>query len=1219
MRTRALWRFDEVSAAQRPIDAIAAVAELNQCPIEFGTAAWMRRAIGWANWQAGWHFNELAGNTLAAFGSPTLTAAGSPLYGLVGAKGSDRAVGFDSSGDRFQGGTGDFEVGASDDIVMGWLAFLPADLAVAGVNDIVRKLDTPGGYRLYMYRNSSSSCGLAFQVNDGVDSAFAVTDNALAALNVGGWHCGLAGMSRSVSQSRVATYNLATGVATVGAAASTAAIGSMACPAANFTVGNVLSTPWYLSRLFVGKAPGGAEGIIANMATAIANFGAAILSVPSVVDAAAGRGRSFVALSGHGFEGADIVPGDTLVTRDCSVQALVRWDFAEQAGSTLWSLTKTGGVDATFDDGASSVQTLTGDGYLEAVGPASDSGVIGFTEPPDPGVGFAGIGWGIAWSSGGILGAYRLGANVFSSTWVTGDVVRIRRVGSTFSVEKNGATIYTFAATSSAPVVIDAAMYRTTNPAFLDIQLVSAGVRVPITWQNLVNVTATPSEHRGALYVRGKGTGAAEYHNAGVELRVVNAAQNVGELAWLWQDTAGVLKRQAGGHFTPPASGYVLLTATRKWISTTKVLLRYYVDGRMVTEVESVDGSIGGGTTGTTSIGSRFNGSIWGDFFDGVIDELRVVDYELAPEEVEATWKRLTFDQPQGYQLVRELHPPGFPISDDPSSRVQRETNLWGQALGFASAQGENIRANVLPDRAYGDILDRWERIVGAVPRNGDTLDTRRARVIGRLRARAGVSIPGIQAALEELVATDPDNLEILGFSPEVFEKYQEPTVWAFDTFRPGGVLQSWDPLFPSGHKKRTSIIKVSGADATWNAGASTVETWSGDIQVEVTVAPINTSGRLNFGFNVTDAATTDTDPLYALTMVNPGTLDVIEAGVLKFTTTYAVGDRLQIKRTGTTVTYHKNDAAAFYTSATASSGPIRVDVAIRTLWNEVFRLYMSDGTLPTWQNKTNVEIYSDGMELSRSGISMEFSGAVKDWTTANQGIAASNSYKGSFSGVALPLEGYGAFLSTRLDPLVVPANAEVGIAFLNNPDGNALLFGLRNDAGAYKLITEQILGNVSQGVTERATSSLVPHFLKLYSVAPVPPLYVAPSTSAWDMIAAWSTQGENVALTSYAFTFRPRFQWAILYCRSWGGATPASATQADWQATRLWAPYGDRSFYFYAYRDPALAGSADVEAAHYALQGLKQAHTIGTLITSKSVKYDTDGTGYDRGPLGGY
>lgn len=269
------------------------------------------------------------------------------------------------------------------------------------------------------------------------------------------------------------------------------------------------------------------------------------------------------------------------------------------------------------------------------------------------------------------------------------------------------------------------------------------------------------------IYARGKGTSAAEYTSAGLELRVVNSTLSIGEVRWIWHDLAGNLKTQVGGHFQVPADGFVMITATRRWVSSSRVVLRYYLGDALLSEVESVDGEIGGGTTGTTQIGTRYTGAAYGRHLDGVIDELRVTDYELAPEEVEATYRRITVEQPRGYQLIREMHDPGFPISQDPASRAQRETRQWGHGIGFAAAQAENVRANILPDRAYGEALVRWERITKQSSKPGDDIALRRKRVIGKIRQRRGASIPGIGDALagpNSLLDTDASRLEVIAF-----------------------------------------------------------------------------------------------------------------------------------------------------------------------------------------------------------------------------------------------------------------------------------------------------------------------------------------------------------------------------------------------------------------------------------------------------------------------
>lgn len=277
----------------------------------------------------------------------------------------------------------------------------------------------------------------------------------------------------------------------------------------------------------------------------------------------------------------------------------------------------------------------------------------------------------------------------------------------------------------------------------------------------------------GTLYARGKSGSVAERLSAGIELYVVNAALNVGGIRWRWQDGVGTELVQDGGYFTPTGTDFMLLTATRRWISSSSLVLRYYLGAQLLAEVLSIDGSIGGGTTGATQIGARcYNGADYFYNLDGIIDELRVVDYELSPEEIEATWKRITVHQPRGYALVKELHDPGFPISDDPGSRVQLETRMWGHGLGFASAQAGNMRDNTLPDRAYGEVLEQWERVVAQPSKVGDSVDARQARVAAHIRQDLGVSIPGVSGALRELVATAPSNLQIVGFTQTVTDDY---------------------------------------------------------------------------------------------------------------------------------------------------------------------------------------------------------------------------------------------------------------------------------------------------------------------------------------------------------------------------------------------------------------------------------------------------------------
>lgn len=279
----------------------------------------------------------------------------------------------------------------------------------------------------------------------------------------------------------------------------------------------------------------------------------------------------------------------------------------------------------------------------------------------------------------------------------------------------------------------------------------------------------------GVIVCRGKRGSDSEHVAYGLELRVVNAGARIGELRLFWEDLAGVRYDAIGGQFRlARASEQLMLTAVRRWSSTRDVLVRYYLGDVLLNEAVAERTDIGGGTTGTTTIGGRITdgAAAWADHFDGAIDELRVVGRELVHEEIAATYQRIRVLQPRGEQLLHDCLPPGMPVSDDPASRVQREHRLIGHGLGFAAAQVENVRANLLPDRAYGKPLQRWEGITRQSPRPGVDVDVRRKRVGGHMARRAGVSPPGVRAALHELLACQPDQLEIRAYDNTIRDSF---------------------------------------------------------------------------------------------------------------------------------------------------------------------------------------------------------------------------------------------------------------------------------------------------------------------------------------------------------------------------------------------------------------------------------------------------------------
>jgi hypothetical protein len=307
----------------------------------------------------------------------------------------------------------------------------------------------------------------------------------------------------------------------------------------------------------------------------------------------------------------------------------------------------------------------------------------------------------------------------------------------------------------------------------------------------------------GTVVARGIGGSLAQYCAYALEVTIVNPATFLCSMRWVWHDTAGVQKIQTGAQFTlaSPGTKFTMLTATRRWVSPTSVLLRYYIGDVLLGEVSSADGSIGGGTPGKFLVGARPQGA-QNNHLAGTVDELMVLDREITHEEIEATWLRITRYQPLGYQLLREMHDPGFPLPTDPGSNVQRDLRLIGNSLGYAAALFEDIRQNILPQHAYGSVLEDWEEVVRSTPAPSQDIDTRRSRVLAHIRQRRGCSIPGLEDSLVGLLGgADVSDLEFIAFDNTVRDSFA-----TLDSLR-------WD-ITPS-----SAVSLVSGA-ASFQPGA---------------------------------------------------------------------------------------------------------------------------------------------------------------------------------------------------------------------------------------------------------------------------------------------------------------------------------------------------------------------------------------------------------------
>ena len=301
-------------------------------------------------------------------------------------------------------------------------------------------------------------------------------------------------------------------------------------------------------------------------------------------------------------------------------------------------------------------------------------------------------------------------------------------------------------------------------------------IQVVLSWDIVTQAAHQP----GVIVCRGLGTGPSEYVSYSLQLDVVDVGGRVGRLRWHWQDVAGVDHLAAGALVVIPPGQFTMLTATRRWVSPTQVELAYYVGNELAGVETSALGSIGGGTTGALELGFRSQGSN-GNFYAGILDELMIVARELSAEEIEATWLRITLYQPRGTQLFLEMFDEGFPIPDESDSDAQLDIRMTGQGLGFAAAQIENLRANFLPGRAYGSTLEQWEEAVAVTPKPVQGIEARRARVLARFRQKRGISIPGLEDALADLVDCDVDDLEFIAFDNTMRDDFSnaiDPIRW---------------------------------------------------------------------------------------------------------------------------------------------------------------------------------------------------------------------------------------------------------------------------------------------------------------------------------------------------------------------------------------------------------------------------------------------------------
>jgi len=228
------------------------------------TAAATRTFVGWGDWVAGWMLNEASGNLVPIFGSPTLTASGSPTYGLPGLfGGADTGIGFSGGAETFSGGDV-YDALSTADVAFLWFAKHSAAPAVN--RRLFSKVGGTADYNVTVQAASSFS----FRAFDGTDAA----TSTVATHNINDWMVCIGAMERGAAILRTGGRNLRTGVNTLGTEVSTAAVGDID-GVGNFQfgagVGGGGCENVTISAFYFAHGADAALGLVTNLAAALAN------------------------------------------------------------------------------------------------------------------------------------------------------------------------------------------------------------------------------------------------------------------------------------------------------------------------------------------------------------------------------------------------------------------------------------------------------------------------------------------------------------------------------------------------------------------------------------------------------------------------------------------------------------------------------------------------------------------------------------------------------------------------------------------------------------------------------------------------------------------------------------------------------------------------------------------------------------------------------------
>lgn len=162
--------------------------------------------------------------------------------------------------------------------------------------------------------------------------------------------------------------------------------------------------------------------------------------------------------------------------------------YADLAAKTSLNATLTKNfASAAWDAGASSNETLTGDGWAQFVANIATTTMFGLSIT-DTDQNYNTIKYGIEVNGATDYRVYELGILKYTSSGpaVTGDVFCVDRTNSVVTYSRNGTVFYTSVASESGTLLIDTSIF--TNGNVIQARLFSDGDEVAITWTNAVRV-----------------------------------------------------------------------------------------------------------------------------------------------------------------------------------------------------------------------------------------------------------------------------------------------------------------------------------------------------------------------------------------------------------------------------------------------------------------------------------------------------------------------------------------------------------------------------------------------------------------------------------------------------------------------------------------------------------------------------------------------------------